>query len=53
MQPEEIRVAIKKIRELTNKPFAVNLFITDIAYNTDLQLEKMRKILEPIEKSYL
>ena len=40
MTPIEIRRAIQKIRELTNKPFAVNLFIPGEHYATPEQIEK-------------
>lgn len=46
MQPNEIRNAIREIRLLTNKPFAVNLFIPDI-YKVDiLKIRKMQKIIQ-------
>jgi len=48
MQPEEIHMAIKMIRQLTDKPFSVNLFIQDIAYNTVPELTAMLEILKPI-----
>jgi len=44
MQPDEIRKAIKEIRLLTNKPFAVNLFIPNI-YKTDLKKIKKTQII--------
>lgn len=46
MQPDEIRSAIRKIRLLTNKPFAVNLFIPE-SYKADLlKIHKMQKIIQ-------
>ncbi len=50
MQPEEIRMAIKMIRQLTDKPFSVNLFIQDTYYNTEQQLISMLEILKPISE---
>lgn len=40
MTPIEIRQAIQKIRALTNKPFAVNLFISEQHYATTEQIQK-------------
>lgn len=40
MTPIEIKQAIKKIRELTNKPFAVNLFIPENHSATAEQIQK-------------
>ncbi|KTD67081.1 2-nitropropane dioxygenase [Legionella steelei] len=40
MNPPEIREALRKIRELTNKPFAVNLFIPGNHHATRAQIEK-------------
>ncbi|MBS0350076.1 MAG: nitronate monooxygenase [Proteobacteria bacterium] len=39
MAPNEIRQAIKKIRELTNKPFAVNLFIPEDHQASSIQIQ--------------
>ncbi|CAM2961989.1 2-nitropropane dioxygenase [Legionella steigerwaltii] len=40
MNPPEIREALRKIRELTNKPFAVNLFIPGKYHATTAQIQK-------------
>lgn len=40
MTPIEIRTAIRKIRELTDKPFAVNLFIPESHHVTSTQMQK-------------
>jgi nitronate monooxygenase len=40
MAPDEIRQAIKKIRELTSKPFAVNLFVPEKHYASSAQIQK-------------
>ncbi|MGM9452090.1 NAD(P)H-dependent flavin oxidoreductase [Legionella bozemanae] len=40
MTPTEIRHALKTIRKLTNKPFAVNLFIPEEHYATAAQIQK-------------
>lgn len=39
MPPQAMREAIRKIRQLTNKPFAVNLFIPQKHKATSLQME--------------
>lgn len=46
MTANEIRLAIKKIRTLTNKPFAVNLFIPEKHNATDEQIEQARKAVQ-------
>lgn len=46
MLPEEIRSEIKKIRELTDKPFAVNLFIPQEHQATLQQIAAMKLIIE-------
>ncbi|HAU1639030.1 TPA: DUF561 domain-containing protein [Legionella pneumophila] len=40
MKPDEIRQAIIKIRQLTSKPFAVNLFIPEAHHATPEQIQK-------------
>ncbi|STY28648.1 2-nitropropane dioxygenase [Legionella wadsworthii] len=40
MSPAEIRKALKKIRQLTNKPFAVNLFIPENHHASADQIHK-------------
>lgn len=42
MTPDEIRALIKKTRELTDKPFAVNLFIPEEHHTNDDQIERAR-----------
>ena len=46
MTANEIRLAVKKIRTLTNKPFSVNLFIPENHSATDEQIEQARKIVQ-------
>lgn len=46
MLPEDIRTAIKKIRALSNKPFAVNLFIPQSHHATEQQIATMKDIIE-------
>ena len=45
MEPEDIRITIGKIRKLTDKPFAVNLFIPQTAKATSLQIKSMQEII--------
>lgn len=40
MPPDEIRHALKTIRQLTNKPFAVNLFIPEKHYASAAQIRR-------------
>lgn len=46
MTANEIRNAIKQIRELTNKPFGINLFIPETHQASDEQMEVARKIIQ-------
>src|SRR5579863_3582791 len=48
MEPEAIRTAIRAIRKLTDKPFAVNLFIPGKAKATSQQIKNMREILKKV-----
>ncbi len=43
MSADEIRSSIKKIKHLTDKPFAVNLFIPEAHDATDDEIEQSRK----------
>lgn len=47
MKPEEIRTAIRKIKERTSKPFAVNLFCTNMKDRYD-GVEESQKVLNKI-----
>jgi len=46
MTADDIKTTIKKIKALTNKPFAVNLFIPEKHFATDEQIEQARKIVQ-------
>lgn len=46
MTAQDIKKAIVKIRSLTNKPFAVNLFIPTAHYATEEQIQKMCQLIE-------
>ncbi|KTD72703.1 NAD(P)H-dependent flavin oxidoreductase [Legionella tucsonensis] len=63
MTPAEIRHALKTIRKLTNKPFAVNLFIPEAHYASEEQIQKscadikqscpeLKIEIEPVTKPY-
>ena len=48
MEPDDIRTTIRKIRKLTDKPFAVNLFIPQKAKATSLQIKNMQEIIKKV-----
>ncbi|WJH37354.1 nitronate monooxygenase [Paenibacillus sp. CC-CFT747] len=47
MKPAEIREAVREIRRLTDKPFAVNLFIPEPYEEEDGTMEQARRLLQP------
>ncbi len=47
MEPNEIRITIRKIKSLTNKPFNVNLFIPEHS-NSTYDLSLINKLLLPL-----
>lgn len=47
MEPEEIRIAIRKIKSLTNRSFNVNLFIPEYS-NSTYDLSLINKMLLPL-----
>lgn len=52
MSPESIRNAIVKIRSLTDKPFAVNLFIPEKHHASKQQIDSMVTILKKVCAKY-
>jgi nitronate monooxygenase len=48
MKPEKIREAVREIRKLTVRPFAVNLLITRRVQAKKEEMEKAQKLLNPI-----
>lgn len=48
MQPAEIEAAIQKTRQLTDKPFSINLFVPVEHNATLLQMQAMQKILQTV-----
>lgn len=49
MEPEAIRQAIRRIRELTDRPFAVNLFTVDLTDDTT-RIHEMKTVLDPVRE---
>ena len=47
MDPEDIRTAINEIRELTDKPFAVNLFIPEAVGVNANEMVRINELLAP------
>lgn len=46
MTANEIRTSIRQIRQLTNKPFCINLFIPEKNQSTNEQIENARKVVQ-------
>lgn len=52
MQPKQIKKEIDAIRNLTDKPFAVNLFIPEKHSATPLQIDAARKCIQQISANH-
>ncbi|PWK03938.1 NAD(P)H-dependent flavin oxidoreductase [Tumebacillus permanentifrigoris] len=50
MTPDQIRVAIREIRTLTSRPFAVNLLLTDPVTVDQQQIARIQEKLNPIRR---
>lgn len=50
MSPEQTRVSIKKIKQLTNKPFGVNLFIPETPDISEEEIYKANEWLQPFRE---
>lgn len=50
MSPEQMRQAIYKVRELTDRPFGVNLLLTKDIEIEDEKIQAARALLAPIQK---
>ncbi|MGE6618923.1 NAD(P)H-dependent flavin oxidoreductase [Bacillus mycoides] len=50
MSPKEIRLAIREIRSITDKPFAVNLFCTELKDNLD-RVEQVQEVLNKMRNN--
>lgn len=46
LSPEQIKQSIKKIRQLTIRPFSVNLFVPHVHHATSIQIEQSRHAIE-------
>ncbi|MCQ6265416.1 nitronate monooxygenase [Fictibacillus sp. WQ 8-8] len=51
MKPADLQAAIKTIRETTDKPYAVNLFLPEEFMEDRVQTEKMQALLAPFRSS--
>ncbi|MGG1571789.1 NAD(P)H-dependent flavin oxidoreductase [Fictibacillus sp. NRS-1165] len=51
MTPADLEAAIHTMKELTNKPCAVNLFLPEVFIEDSVRTEKMRKRLAPFRSS--
>lgn len=47
LSPAQLRAEIKTIRQLTERPFAVNLFIPEPATVTPAELEATNRLMQP------
>ncbi len=50
MDPEQLRDSIKEVKQLTNKPFGVNLFIPEIPEVTEEEINKVNEWLSPFRE---
>ncbi|HDX9577868.1 TPA: nitronate monooxygenase [Bacillus pseudomycoides] len=50
MSSEQIRHAVRAIRQLTDQPFAVNLFITNDIQMDEQEVEEAQHLLQPIRE---
>lgn len=50
MTPEELESNIQKIRDLTSKPFGVNLFVPEKPDVLQEEIESANQLLEPIRQ---
>ncbi|WP_240377154.1 NAD(P)H-dependent flavin oxidoreductase [Bacillus piscicola] len=51
MSPEQMRDSIRKIKELTNHSFAVNVFIPEVPKVSEKDIEKARELLRPFREA--
>ncbi|GGH86593.1 nitronate monooxygenase [Pullulanibacillus pueri] len=51
MSPEHMRADIRKIKQLTTKPFGVNLFIPEIPDMSDKEIAKANEWLQPVRET--
>jgi len=50
LTPGQLRSSIKEIRALTDKPFAVNLFIPGPYRESPVQIEEVMRLMEPVKQ---
>lgn len=50
MNPEQLRESIQKVKQLTNKPFGVNLFIPEIPEVTEEEINQANEWLRPFRE---
>ncbi|ENQ3104820.1 nitronate monooxygenase [Bacillus cereus] len=50
MSSEQIRLSVRAIRQLTDKPFAVNLFITNDIQMNEKEVAESQQLLQPIRE---
>lgn len=50
MNAEEMKDTIRKIKELTNQPFAVNLFVPELADRSEEKIQKANELLQPFRE---
>jgi nitronate monooxygenase len=50
MSPDDMKLAIKEIKDQTNQPFGVNLFIPETPIVNDEQVTNAKRLLEPFKK---
>ncbi|MGM0851192.1 MAG: NAD(P)H-dependent flavin oxidoreductase [Bacillota bacterium] len=50
MSDDDMKLAIKEIKDQTNQPFGVNLFIPEAPIVTDEQITNAQRLMEPFKK---
>ena len=50
LSPEQLRSSIQEIKQLTNKPFGVNLFIPENPNVSDEEIERANEWLKPFRE---
>lgn len=51
MNPEQLRQLIREIKELTTRPFGVNLFIPEQSKVSDKEIKEANKLLQPFREA--
>ena len=50
LNPDSLRTAIRAVKELTNRPFGVNLFVVQETLPNEEEMERMNRHLDPIRE---